>query len=95
MVRCLLAPHGLEAGGAVPLDVRHLESLGPESLPAMIELLRRDRDEGRPFTMTRLRLEAAVSRLSGELERSASDPRAWSLRRQRLLRIARDLEPER
>jgi hypothetical protein len=81
--------HSAELGGAGPsLDVRYLEGLGPEALPALLRFLRQV-EEAEP----RRNARRAVGKVRRELRRKLRDWRGWTLRRRRLSSLISGPEP--
>ncbi|MFH1748849.1 MAG: DUF4173 domain-containing protein [Planctomycetota bacterium] len=75
--------HCREMRGDGPrLDVAYLESLGPDTLPALMQLVGKTRDSSNAP-----RVQDAIERLRADLEADLSSWHGWTWRRQRLLRL--------
>ncbi len=72
--------HCRELDGMGPeIDLSYLESLGPETLPALIRL-----DGALDDFMKKEEVRGTIARLQRSLERDLADWRGWTFRRQRL-----------
>jgi len=69
-------------GNGPEIDIRYLESLGPETLPALIRL-----EGALEASPKREDVRGTITRLRWSLESDLSDWRGWTLRRQRLSRL--------
>jgi hypothetical protein len=67
------------AGKGVSLDIRYLEQIGVESLPALIWYQQNVNDP-----VKRARAQLATDRLIGDLEKDSSNWRAWTFRKHSL-----------
>jgi hypothetical protein len=75
--------HCREVRGSGPeIDVAYLESLGPDALPALLELQRETRG-----SLHEPVVRGAIKRLRSGLQTDLASWRGWTLRRQRLSRL--------
>ena len=81
--------HCWEARGKGPkIDIPYLERLGPETLPALIQLANQS-----PQPPNATAVHGAIRRLRENLQEDLSDWRGWTWRRHRLLQLAPPAEP--
>ena len=76
--------HCWETRGKGPkIDLHYLERLGPETLPALLQLA-----DQSPTPPNVVAVHATIARLREDLRTDLSDWRGWTWRRQRLLQLA-------